>query len=75
MKTILVAMHLVACEPDLLICQDYSINAKRWPDMEACQMARDMEMSRLSKTLPTWAVVMSRCRYLLGKGYNPYAMF
>ena len=37
MKSVLVAMHLVACEPDLLICQDISSTVSRWSDMAACR--------------------------------------
>lgn len=67
MKSVLVAMHLVACQPDLLICEDMSINAKRWADIETCRQDRALEMARLKQDLPDWAVVMSRCRYLIGR--------
>lgn len=67
MKAILVAMHLVACQPDLLICEDMSVSAKRWPDMETCRQDRDTEMVRARQGLPDEVVVMSRCRYLIGR--------
>ncbi|WP_029063722.1 hypothetical protein [Labrenzia sp. DG1229] len=66
MKLILVAMHLVACQPDLLVCQDMSVNTKRWSNIETCREDRDDEMFRLKQDLQEWAVVMSRCRYLIG---------
>ncbi|MHA7774249.1 hypothetical protein [Roseibium sp. M-1] len=67
MKSILVAMHLVACQPDLLLCEDLSVETKRWADIETCREDRPVEMARISETLPDWAVVMSRCRYLIGR--------
>jgi len=66
-KSVLVAMHLVACQPDLLICEDMSVNAKRWADIETCRQDRALEMAGLKQDLPDWAVVMSRCRYLIGR--------
>ena len=67
MKAILVAMHLVACQPDLLICEDMSVSGKRWADMETCRQDRDTEMVRARQGLPDEVVVMSRCRYLIGR--------
>ncbi|MEO0980147.1 MAG: hypothetical protein AAFY24_22990 [Pseudomonadota bacterium] len=67
MNAILVAMHLVACQPDLLICQDMSVNARRWTSIETCREDRSAEMVRVKQGLPEWAVVMSRCRYLIGR--------
>lgn len=67
MNAILVAMHLVACQPDLLICQDMSVTAKRWTSIETCRKDRSAEMVRVKQGLPEWAVVMSRCRYLIGR--------
>ncbi|MET1413973.1 hypothetical protein ABVF61_17005 [Roseibium sp. HPY-6] len=67
MKAVLVAMHLVACQPDLLICKDMSVNSKRWTDVETCRQDRDAEIFRVKQTLPETVVVMSRCRYLIGK--------
>ncbi|CTQ52653.1 hypothetical protein LP7551_01173 [Roseibium album] len=75
MKTILVAMHLVACQPDLLICEDMSVNTKRWSDMEACQLDRNTEMTRIREVLPHTAVVMLRCRYLIGRDHQTPQMF
>ncbi|WP_298813922.1 hypothetical protein [uncultured Roseibium sp.] len=75
MKTVLIAMHLVACEPDLLICQDVSMDAKRWQDMGTCQNDRDHEMQKARGKLPEWAVVMSRCRYLIGRDLRTAPMF
>jgi hypothetical protein len=75
MKSILVAMHLVACQPDLLICQDLSVDAKRWADMETCRKDREIEMFRLKQGLPEWAVVMSRCRYLIGRDRRSTPVF
>ncbi len=67
MNAILVAMHLVACQPDLLICQDMSVDTKRWTSIETCRKDRPAEMFRVKQGLPEWAVVMSRCRYLIGR--------
>ncbi|WP_306141003.1 hypothetical protein [Roseibium sp. MMSF_3412] len=67
MNAILVAMHLVACQPDLLICQDMSVKTKRWTSIETCRKDRDAEMFRVKQGLPDRAVVMSRCRYLIGR--------
>ncbi|MBO6510696.1 MAG: hypothetical protein JJ866_01665 [Roseibium sp.] len=75
MKSILVAMHLVACQPDLLICQDMSVNAKRWADMDTCRKDRDAEMRRTRDMLPEHLVVMSRCRYLIGRDRRSLPMF
>jgi hypothetical protein len=75
MKTVLVAMHLLACQPDLLMCEDMSVNAKRWSDMEACQLDRNTEMTRIREVLPHWAVVMSHCRYLIGRDHQTPQMF
>ena len=68
-------MHLVACQPDLLICQDLSVDAKRWADMETCRKDREIEMFRLKQGLPEWAVVMSRCRYLIGRDRRSTPVF
>jgi hypothetical protein len=43
-----------------------SVNTKRWSDIETCRQDRIGEMFRLKQDLPEWAVVMSRCRYLIG---------
>ncbi|MEM9633904.1 MAG: hypothetical protein AAGA50_21415 [Pseudomonadota bacterium] len=75
MKSVLVAMHLVACQPDLLICEDVSANAKRWADIEACRQDREAEMYRVKQGLPDWAVVMSKCRYLIGRDSRTSPMF
>nr|WP_319386050.1 hypothetical protein [uncultured Roseibium sp.] len=75
MNAILVAMHLVACQPDLLICEDFSMSAKRWADMETCRRDRDAEMVRVRKGLPDEAVVMSRCRYLIGRDHRSTPAF
>ncbi|MCV0429440.1 MAG: hypothetical protein K5905_28690 [Roseibium sp.] len=75
MKSVLVAMHLVACQPDLLICEDMSVNAKRWSDIETCRQDRDAEMYRLKLDLPDWAIVMSRCRYLIGRDQRSPQIF
>jgi len=74
-KSVLVAMHLVACQPDLLICEDVSTVSKRWHDIEICRQDRAAEMARTRKTLAAWAVVMSRCRYLIGQDRRPRHMF
>lgn len=75
MKSVLIAMHLVACEPELLICQDVSVETKRWQDMETCQNDRGHEMQKAQEILPEWAVVMSRCRYLIGRDRRTTPMF
>lgn len=75
MNAILVAMHLVACQPDLLICQDMSVNTKRWRSIETCRQARSAEMVRVKQGLPDWAVVMSRCRYLIGRDHRSTPAF
>ena len=75
MNSVLVAMHLVACQPDLLICEDMSVNAKRWADIETCRQDRNAEMYRVKQGLPAWAVVMSRCRYLIGRDQRSTPVF
>lgn len=75
MKTVLVAMHLVACQPDLLICEDMSAAAKRWHDIEDCRQDRGAEMARVREALPARAVVMSRCRYLIWRDRRSLPMF
>ncbi|MES0880169.1 hypothetical protein [Roseibium sp. SCP14] len=75
MKSVLVAMHLVACQPDLLICEDVSASAKRWADIETCRQDRETEIYRVKQGLPDWAVVMSRCRYLIGRDRRSSPMF
>jgi hypothetical protein len=74
-KTILVAMHLVACQPDLLICKDISSVSKTWQDMEACREDRNAEMARARKMLARRLVIMSRCRYLPGRDRRSMPMF
>ena len=75
MKSVLVAMHLVACQPDLLICEDMSTATKRWHDIEPCRRDRIVEMARAKAALPDWAVVMSRCRYLIGSDQRSPPLF
>lgn len=75
MKTVLVAMHLVACQPNLLICEDMSADAKRWVDMASCHRDRGAEMARAKQMVPEWAVVMSRCRYLIARDHRSTPMF
>jgi len=75
MKSVLVAMHLVACQPDLLLCEDMSVASKRWADIETCRKDRTVEMARVSQTLPDRAVVMSRCRYLIGRDRRSTPVF
>lgn len=75
MKTVLVAMHLVACQPDLLICEDVSTASKRWHDIELCRRDSAAEMARAKAALPEWAVVMSRCRYLIGSDQRSLPLF
>lgn len=75
MNAILVAMHLVACQPDLLICQDMSVNTKRWTSIETCRQDRTVEMFRVQQGLPDWAVVMARCRYLISRDRRSTAAF
>lgn len=75
MKAVLVAMHLVACQPDLLICEDMSTVSKRWEDIQACRDERKLAMARVKEALPPWAVVMSRCRYLIGRDRRSLPLF
>jgi len=75
MKSVLVAMHLVACEPNLLICEDISAVAKRWSDIETCRRDQAAQIAEASSVLPDWAVVMSRCRYLIGRDRRSAPMF
>jgi len=75
MKSVLVAMHLVACEPNLLICEDISASAKRWSDIETCRQDQATQVASVKHTLPDWAVVMSRCRYLIGRDRRSTPMF
>lgn len=65
MNGVLIALHLVACQPNLLICEDLSASREYWEDMDACQIAREPEMDRARDNLPDETVVMSRCRYTI----------
>ncbi|WP_422019310.1 hypothetical protein [Roseibium sp.] len=65
MNGVLIALHLVACQPNLLICEDVSATREYWENMDACQMAREPEMDRARDDLPDEIVVMSRCRYTI----------
>lgn len=75
MNAILVAMHLVACQPDLLICDDMSVSSKRWTDMETCRQDQSTERVRVKQGLPDGTVVMSRCRYLIGRDHRSVPTF
>ncbi|OJJ13183.1 hypothetical protein BKI51_03805 [Alphaproteobacteria bacterium AO1-B] len=65
MNGVLIALHLVACQPNLLVCEDLSASREYWEDMDACQMAREPEMDRARDDLPDETVVMSRCRHTI----------
>jgi hypothetical protein len=75
MTAVLIALHLVACQPDLLICQDVSASKERWQDMGDCEAAREKEMQLAKKSLPEEAVVMSRCRYMIGRDRRSLQLF
>lgn len=67
MNAVLIALHLVACQPDLLVCQDLTASQVHWQDMETCEAGRADQMLKARNQLPEWAVVMSRCRYMIGR--------
>ncbi|WP_420411960.1 hypothetical protein [Roseibium sp.] len=75
MTAVLVALHLVACQPDLLICQDLSASKEQWHDMGDCEAARETEMQQAKALLPEDAVVMSRCRYRIGRDRRSLQIF
>ncbi len=75
MNTVLIALHLVACQPDLLICKDLTASQVHWQDMEACEDGRATQMRQAKETLPDWAIVMSRCRYLVGRDQRSVPIF
>lgn len=75
MKMILVALHIVACQPDLLICKDLADDGRRWTDMGDCLQTRSATMATARRTLPDWAIVMSRCRYLTSKDHRSPSLF
>ncbi|QDG79144.1 hypothetical protein [Labrenzia sp. PHM005] len=75
MTAVLVALHLVACQPDLLICQDLAASKEQWQDMRDCEAARETEMQLAKDTLPEEAVVMSRCRYMIGRDQRSLQIF
>jgi hypothetical protein len=65
MNGVLIALHLVECQPNLLICEDLSASREYWENMGACQMAREPEVDRARDDLPDETVVMSSCRYTI----------
>lgn len=75
MKGVLVAMHIVACQPDLLVCEDISAVSARWSDIEMCREDQASHIARAKTKLPEWAVVMSRCRYLIGRDQRSAPVF
>ncbi|MEM5580952.1 MULTISPECIES: hypothetical protein [unclassified Roseibium] len=75
MNAVLVAMHLVACQPDLLICEDISGVSQTWDTMEACRQDRDGETIRARRLLAPQTVVMSRCRYQIRRDGRSLPMF
>ncbi|ASP36207.1 hypothetical protein [Labrenzia sp. VG12] len=75
MKSVLIAMHLVACEPDLLICRDISSTLSRWSDIAACRQDQAIRIAEAERALPERIVVMSRCRYLIGRDQRSAPMF
>ncbi|WP_417685466.1 hypothetical protein [Roseibium sp.] len=75
MKAVLVAMHIVACQPDLLICKDLSDDGQRWTDVSHCDDERETRIGRERAHLPQWAVVMARCRYLITRDRRSLQLF
>lgn len=75
MTGVLVALHLVACQPNLLICEDLTASQAHWRDMEACEAGRLIQMREARERLPKWVVVMSRCRYQIGRDQRSVPMF
>lgn len=75
MDVILIALHMVACQPDLLICKDVEFNTHRYEDMGDCLEARPVQMKEARERLPDWAVVMSRCRYLIARDRRSMPVF
>ena len=75
MNGVLIALHLVACQPNLLICEDVPASREYWADMDACQMAREPEVDRARHSLPDQTIVMSRCRYMIAPDARTAAIF
>ncbi|MEJ8473529.1 hypothetical protein [Roseibium algae] len=75
MKSILVALHIVACQPDLLICKDLADDGQRWSDMSHCTSQRAKMIEAAKSQLPDWSVVMARCRYLMNRDGRSLAIF
>ncbi|MBS8261379.1 hypothetical protein DYI23_14235 [Roseibium polysiphoniae] len=75
MKSVLVALHIVACQPDLLICKDMADDGLRWTDISHCTARKEDLMSSARSQLPAWAVVMARCRYLIGRDGRSLQVF
>lgn len=63
MSGVVVLLHLVVCEPNLLICEDLEIPQVVFRDVVACNemMPRAIEVARQARA-PNM-VVMGRCRF------------
>ncbi|WP_417666692.1 hypothetical protein [Roseibium sp.] len=75
MKSVLVALHIVACQPDLLICKDLADDGNRWSDISHCHEKLNARLARERAQLPDWAVVMARCRYLMTSDRRSMQLF
>ncbi len=72
MNTVLVVLHLVACQPDLLICNDMPDDGRRWTDIGDCQQVRPITESRAKSASGNGLVIMGKCRYLIDRdGRSP----
>ena len=58
-------MFLVACSPDLLICQDISDQTRHYAEIEVCQAALTREIDRHRARLTSRPNVMAKCGYIL----------
>lgn len=75
MNGVLVALYLVACQPDLLICKDLPDDGRRWTDIGDCHDSRGNSVSEARKRLPDDLVVMARCRLLISRDGRSPALF
>jgi hypothetical protein len=75
MNGVLVALYLVACQPDLLICRDIPDDGRRWTDIGDCHDSRKSSVTRARKHLPDSLVIMAKCRFLISRDARSPALF
>lgn len=75
MNGVLVALYLVACQPDLLNCKDIPDDGRRWTDIGDCHESRKSSVTRAQKRLPNNLVIMAKCRLLISRDARSPARF